>query len=198
MNLVPLLYVGFRIIPFIMVCFFVLSAIIKSDIRGVSFLGLLLINCGVVSMTDSIMSDYIKPIRTPEQNGICDTLTIGTDGSRLSRIPFNINIVSFTFAYLVYLIAKNEQVYANVHSIVFFTVLLAAMSGWELMNNCSNGVGILFAIVIGGGLGVGFCEMMIQLGKKYNIPGVHFFTNVTNDEVCKMTNEEIFECSTTN
>ena len=195
MNLVPLLYVGFRIIPFIIVCFFVLSAIIKSDIRGVSFLGLLLINCGVVSMADSIMSDYITPIRTSEQIGICDTLTIGTDGGRLSRIPFNINIVSFTFAYLVYLIAKNDQVYANVHSIVFFTVLLAAMSGWELVNNCSHGIGILLAIVIGGGLGVGFCEMMIQLGKKYNIPGVHFFTNVTNDEVCKMTNDEIFECS---
>jgi len=127
---------------------------------------------------------------------MCNALSIGTNGERLSFIPLNINIVSFTFAYLVYLIGKNTQVNTNVHTIIFFTILLLAMIVWEYTNGCSSGFGIILAIIIGGGLGVGFCEMFNTLSTKYRIKGLHFFSNLTNDtDVCKLTNEDVFECT---
>lgn len=199
MNLVPLLYVGFRIFPFILVCFFALSSIIKSDVRGIIFLGILLINCVMVLFFTAVLPpEMIKPSPSDDYKAICNALSIGNNGERLSSIPFNINIVSFVFGYLVYLIAKNKQVDANIHSIIFFTVLLFIIIVWEFVNGCSNIVGIISAIVIGAGTGIGICELFDFMAKKYKIRGLHFFTSVTNDtEVCKMTNEDLFECSAT-
>ena len=199
MNLVPLLYVGFRIIPFILVCFFALSSIIKSDVRGIIFLGILLINCVVVLVFNAFGDSVLHHDPSEEYKAMCNALSIGNNGQRLSNIPFNINIISFTFGYLVYLIYKNKQVNSNIFSILFFTVLLFSMMVWEFINGCSSAIGILLAIVIGGGLGVGFCEMFDFMSTKYKIQGLHFFSNVTNDtDVCKMTNEDLFECTSEN
>ena len=196
MNLVPLLYVGFRIIPFILVSFFVLSSILKTDVRGVIFLGLLLINCAVVIMFNSLSGSYFES-NTPDMNkAMCNALSIGNTSERISTIPLNINIVAFTFAYLVYLIAKKSQVTGNIHSIVFFSVLLSSMIAWELLNMCASIGGVVVSLLFGITLGVGFCEMLDFLAFRYNIKGLHFFSNVTNDDdVCKMTNEDLFECS---
>ena len=196
MNLVPLLYVGFRIIPFILVSFFVLSSILKTDVRGVIFLGLLLINCAVVVMFNSLAGDYFYPGTTDQNKAMCNALSIGNTNERISTIPLNINIVAFTFVYLVYLVAKKTQVTGNIHSIVFFSVLLSSMIAWEFLNTCASIGGIFMALIFGIGLGVGFCEMLDFLAFKYNIKGLHFFSNITNDDdVCKMTNEDLFECS---
>ena len=196
MNLVPLLYVGFRIIPFILVCFFVLSSILKTDVRGVIFLGLLLINCGAVMVFNALAGGKFTPT-THEQNiAMCNALSVGNTNERISTIPLNINIVSFTFAYLVYLIAKKNQVTGNIHSILFFSVLLLSMIVWEFFNTCATIGGIIMSMIFGIGLGVGFCEMLDFLAFRYNIKGLHFFSNITNDDdVCKMTNEDLFECS---
>lgn len=196
MNLVPLLYVGFRIVPFILVSFFVLSSILKTDVRGIIFLGLLLINCSVVIMFNSLAGDMFKPDTKPEYKSMCNALSVGNLNERISNIPLNINIVAFTFAYLVYLITKKLQVSTNIHSIIFFAVLLFSMIVWEVLNTCATLGGIGISLLFGIGLGIGFCEMLDFLAFKYNIKGLHFFSNITNDDdVCKMTNEDLFECS---
>ena len=196
MNLVPLLYVGFRIIPFILVSFFVLSSILKTDVRGVIFLGLLLINCAIVIMFNSLAGDMFKADTKDSSKAMCNALSVGNLNERMSNIPLNINIVAFTGAYLVYLIAKRLQVPTNIHSIVFFTVLLFSMIVWEVLNTCASLLGVFIALLFGISMGIGFCEMLDFLAFKYNIKGLHFFTNITNDDdVCKMTNEDLFECS---
>ena len=196
MNLVPLLYVGFRIIPFILVSFFVLSSILKTDVRGVIFLGLLLINCAIVIMFNSLAGDMFKADIKDSNKAMCNALSVGNLNERMSNIPLNINIVAFTGAYLVYLIAKRLQVPTNIHSIVFFTVLLFSMIVWEVLNTCASLLGVFIALLFGISMGIGFCEMLDFLAFKYNIKGLHFFTNITNDDdVCKMTNEDLFECS---
>ena len=195
MNLVPLLYVGFRIIPFILVSFFVLSSILKTDVRGVIFLGLLLINCAIVIMFNSLAGDMFKADTKDSSKAMCNALSVGNLNERMSNIPLNINIVAFTGAYLVYLIAKRLQVPTNIHSIVFFTVLLFSMIVWEVLNTCASLLGVFIALLFGISMGIGFCEMLDFLAFKYNIKGLHFFTNITNDDdVCKMTNEYLFEC----
>jgi len=196
MNLVPLLYVGFRIIPFILVCFFVLSSILKTDVRGVIFLGLLLVNCAAVMVFNAFAGNIFRPTTLDSNIAMCNALSVGNTNERISTLPLNINIVAFTFAYLVYLIAKNKQVPGNIHTIVFFSVLLFSMILWEFFNTCATVGGIIVSMIFGIGLGVGFCEMLDFLAFRYNIKGLHFFSNITNDDdVCKMTNEDLFECS---
>jgi hypothetical protein len=147
-------------------------------------------------MFNSLAGDYFKPDTPAINSAMCNALSIGNTNERISTIPLNINIVAFTFAYLVYLIAKNSQVTGNIHSIIFFSVLLSSMIAWELLNACASMGGIFMSLLFGIGLGVGFCEMLDFLAFRYNIKGLHFFSNVTNDDdVCKMANEDLFECS---
>jgi hypothetical protein len=147
----------------------------------------------------SVAGDPLKPTPSEDYRAMCNALSIGNNGERLSNIPFNINIVAFTFSYLVYLTSKNKQVNSNNFAILFFTILLFSMIIWEVINGCSQLIGIFLAIVIGASLGAGFCEMLDYMATQYKIQGLHFFTNVTNDkDVCKMTNEDLFECTSDN
>lgn len=196
MNFVPLLYVGFRIIPFILVCFFVLSSVLNSDIRGFLFLGLVLLNCGATMLFDALLHDIVKIDVPDELKPTCNAIGLGNANERMTTLPLNISIVSFTYAYLVYLLGKYKRVDQNIHTIVFFAVLLLSMIIWELANSCVGILAIVVSMIIGIGLGVGFCEMLDTLAIKNQIKGVHFFSAITNDtDVCKVTNEEIFECS---
>jgi hypothetical protein len=200
MNLVPLLYVGFRIVPFILISFFALSSILKSDVRGLIFLGMILINCSVVLLLDSFFValgiSVLEPGTPEDYKAMCNALSIGDNGQRIANIPMNINIVAFTFMYLVQLISKNTQINTNLHSVIFFTILLCSLIAWEFINGCASFPGICLALIIGAVMGIVLCEMIDSISKKNKIQ-LHFFTNVTNDtDVCKMTNEDLFECST--
>ncbi len=201
MNLVPLLYVGFRIVPFILICFFALSSILKSDVRGLIFLGMILINCSVVLLIDSLLvavgfGDIFKPSTPADYKAMCNALSIGDSGERITNIPMNINIVAFTFMYLVQLLSKNGQINSNTHSVIFFTLLLCSLVVWEYMNTCASIGGIIIALLLGIVMGITLCEMIDSISKKNKIQ-LHFFTNITNDtDVCKMTNEDLFECTT--
>ena len=195
MNLLPILYVGFRLTPFIIICFFVLSSMLSSDVRGVIFLGMLLLNCIVAVAIGGLVgyfNDSFNDDKIPEDKAaMCNALTIG-NGERVSRIPLNINIVSFTYAYLVYILAKYDKVNSNIPFIVFFAILLFSMIMWEVMSSCISPIKAVMAIVVGGGLGVGFSEAIDKWSN--NIPGLQFFNNITNDEICKRVSNEVFEC----
>jgi len=194
-GLLSVLYAGFRQTPFILVCFFVISSMLNTDIRGVIFLGLMLVNCIVAMSVSAAVSAFFPSFANddtlPEKVAMCNATSLG-DGERLSVIPLNINIVSFTFAYLIFILEKENKVDANVPTIIFFTLLLFAMIMWELVNTCVSGTNIFLAILFGGGLGVGFSAAIHDWAE--NIPGIQFFSNLTNEDVCKRVSDEVFEC----
>jgi hypothetical protein len=194
-GLLSVLYAGFRQAPFILICFFVISSMLNTDIRGVIFLGLLLINClftmAVSAGINMAYPGFAFDDTLPEKVATCNATSLG-DGQRISSIPLNINIVSFTFAYLLYVLGKEDKVDANVPTIIFFTLLLFAMIMWELVNTCVSGGKLVAAIILGGSLGVGFSDAMYVWSK--NVPGLQFFSHLTNEDVCKRVSDEVFEC----
>ncbi len=194
MNLLPLLYVGFRLTPFIIVSFFVFSSLLSSDIRGIVFLGFLLLNCLFTVMLGNIIGYFVDSFNDDgipvDKAAVCNALTIG-DGERISLIPLNINIVSFTYGYLVYLVGTTDRVFANIPMIVFFAILLFSMIVWELMNSCASLVRVVIAIVTGAGFGVLFSDSVIKM----NIPELQFFTRITGDELCSLPSDSVFQCT---
>ena len=53
LNLVSIVYLFYRLAPFIIVCFFTLNSIINQDLRGLMYLSGLLILISVVFITSS-------------------------------------------------------------------------------------------------------------------------------------------------
>jgi len=196
MNLLPLLYVGFRLAPFVIVSFFVLSSMLSTDIRGIIFLGLLLLNCIITFIFGGIIGYFYDGFNRddpPEDKmAMCNALTIG-NGERASMIPLNINIISFTFAYLVYLVGKHKKEMSSIPTIIFFSILILATIFWEVSNQCVSLPKAILALVIGGGIGVGFAEAVDVWGK--NIPELQYFSYITNQDTCKQVTNEVFECT---
>jgi hypothetical protein len=187
MNLVPLLYIGFRLTPFILVCFFVLSSLFSSDIRGLLFLLFLLCNTFITFL----FSQLFAPEHTipDDKVSICNSATIGNN-ERFSKLPLNINTVAFTFAYLVSLATMTNRVIMIIPTIIFFSLLILAMIAWEITHGCSGLANIVISGTIGTTLGIAFAKLMDTYLKEFI-----FFGSISQVETCKRYNDEVFECS---
>ena len=165
---------------------------LNSDIRGIIFLGVLLLNCLITFTIGTAFKSALPVDNTPpEKIATCNATSL-KDDERFSPIPLNINIVVFTFAYLLYILVKENMVNYNVPTIVFFTILLASMLFWEFTNQCVDPLKLILALILGGGFGALFSYGVSEWSK--NLPGLQFFNNLTNEDVCKRVSDEVFEC----
>lgn len=200
LNLKALLYVAFRFAPFILVSYFIVSSIFNADIRGIVFLGMLLINCFITIALGNMLSDIpfmmVGPA-TRNKYGTCNTMNL-TSGGPLSRaLPLNINVFAFTFGYLSNLLAiSNDKslVMRNIPMIIVFSVLIIAQFIWSLSNGCASFFGLFVSLCIGFGLGWGFSYFIVQSG----ISDLQFFNGIKNEEVCSKMSDEFFKCTTEN
>jgi hypothetical protein len=169
---------------------------LSTDIRGIIFLGLLLLNCIITFVIGEgirfINNGFNRDDSPEDKMAMCNALTIG-NGERASIIPLNINIISFTFAYLVYLVGKHKKEMSSIPTIIFFSILILATIFWEVSNQCVSLPKAILALVIGGGIGVGFAEAVDVWGK--NIPELQYFSYITNQDTCKQVTNEVFECT---
>jgi len=109
---------------------------------------------------------------------------------RLSVFPLNVNIISFTFAYLVCMAANNDAVMQSVPTIVFFSILWLSTVGWELTNSCVTILNVFLSFFFGAGFGVAFAYWVLS----GDFTQLQFFNGITNGDVCKHTQNQVFEC----
>lgn len=189
LNLKALLYVGFRLAPFILVSFFTLSSLFNSDIKGIIFLAMLLLDCFVTMIIGNMLPT--QPIENPNLNGVCNAMTLTNTGPLSKNLPLNINIFSFTLAYLAYIIFKYELIMTNIPTIVAFSLFILYQLYWNTANNCSS---FLYSFVsLGIGFGLGW--VMSMLIDNAGIVELQYFNGLKNKEVCKRANKQNFKCS---
>lgn len=87
LNLKGLSYVGFRLAPFILVSYFVISSVLSSDIKGIIFLALLLLNCFITLIIGNSLPLDESAI-TSSTKGVCQTLTLTQNGPLLKKSTF--------------------------------------------------------------------------------------------------------------
>lgn len=191
-NIQSIMYVGFRLAPFILISFFALSSLFNSDIKGIIFLSLLLLNCFI---TVSIGNSLPKP-EAPNKNHICDGLALSMDGP-ISNLPLNINVFTFTLAYLAYIIGTygekdKDVINKNIPTLVIFSLLIIYQFIWSYQNQCNPPHYILISMIIGGGLGALFSYAVDKTG----LVQLQYFNGLTNGEVCSRPTKAKYRCST--
>jgi hypothetical protein len=189
-NLSAIIYVGFRLAPFILVSFFTLSSLFNSDIKGLIFLGMLLFNCFITIAIGNMLAP--DSFGSPNLNGVCKGLTLTKDGPLSVNLPLNINIMSFTFAYLAYIIYRYDLIMNNIPTVIVFSVFILYQLYWLVANRCSSFIYSFLSLAVGWGLGW-IMSMSIDLA---GIVQLQYFNGLTNQEVCKRSNNKQFKCTT--
>jgi len=185
LNFITLFYLFFRIAPFIIVCYFSLSSVFNQDIKGLIYLGGLLIACVFGLLLGSVFGN-IPDDREP----VCNMITIGNNGS-FSKIPLGIVMLSFTFFYLLYIMIKYSIYNSNIPTIVLFSILIAGDIVWNMANRCYNFIGIIVAVGIGSCIGYGWGLVIDSINK----PSL-LYLNVGSDQtVCSRPKNTLFKCT---
>jgi hypothetical protein len=182
-----ILYIAFRLAPFIIVSYFVLSSIFSGDIKGFLFLGLLLINCIITIGVGNMMSS------TGSMNPVCNALNLTQTGPLSQTLPLNINVFGFTFAYLLYIITKYGLVSSNWPTLLFFPLLIVFQLWWSHVNSCSSMYFSGISLSIGVVLGIMFSSAI----DASNITEMQYFNGISNANVCKTPSRYYLKCNST-
>ena len=197
LNLFTVLYLFFRLAPFIIVCFFSLQSVFNQDLRGIIYLVGLIFACffttivGSIPGFQSLTEEYGEkmPAHTKQ---ICRLVEL-SNGAPISNLPLGQTVLSYTFIYLVYVIAKYKLTMQNIPTLVIFPIIIIADYIWNISNNCSN-IAILFlSMVLGGGIGALWAYIIDSTGKV----DLQLFNGISTASVCSKPSRQILKCKTT-
>ena len=189
LNVKSIMYIGFRLAPFILISFFALSAMFNSDVKGIIFLAMLLLNCFItISIGVALPDDNI--VKT-NPNMICNSLTL-TRGEPLSKLPLNVNVITFTLAYLAYIIGVNNAIKNNIPVVIVLPIFILYQIYWSWKNACNSLLYSIISMILGGGLGALFSYTIDKTG----IVQLQYFNGITKQDVCVRATNAKYRCST--
>lgn len=193
LNLTNIFYTAYRLFPFILVSFFTLSSLLNQDLKGIIYLAGLLIACFVSSVVgNSDVFDTILNTTGDDYSKICNALVLGQD-SPFSKLPLSMTVFSYTFFYLIFVIAKYKLANQNVMSIILFIVLIISDWVWNTTFKCNSHERLFAALIIGCGVGLGW-GAIIDSTKQVEL---QYFNGISNKNVCKVSAKQKFRCTKT-
>lgn len=190
LNAVNIIYLFFRLAPFIIVSYFSLSSIFNQDLKGLIYLVGVLLAC----FASIILGNSLPNIQSMAGLGLsspaCKVLTLNRDGS-FSKIPLGLSIICYTFIYFVFIIVKFQLTMYNLPTLIFFPVLIVADFVWNMWNSCFGIFELVVAIIVGSLSGLLWANVIDRIGK----PEL-FFLNVGSDKtVCHRPTKQLFKCT---
>jgi len=191
-NLSNILYIAFRLAPFLIVSFFTMNSIFNYDYKGLIYLvGLLLTTALTISISKTgVFKDYGNTEVENKELLICNTLTLLSTGP-LSVIPLSILVSVYTISYLMYFIYLKRAWVHNVSTYIIFVILILGQIYWTQANKCSNMTAVMAAIIIGAGGGVLWGLLINNMG----ISHLGFFNGLGNQDVCSIPKRQTFKCT---
>lgn len=202
-NLFNLIYLFFRLSPFIIACFFSLISLFNSDLKGFIYLVGLVFTTAVAWITGrgiisglELDKDFPSGIENPDikvdANGVpnvCNFLSLG-GFHNFSKVPLSIVVLSYTFFYLVYTIATYNMALFNIPTLILFPLLILGDIGWNYTNNCFPIASCLLSLVVGAGLGV----LWSYIVQKY-MPDMQYLIIGSNRQICMKPSKQQFICT---
>jgi len=175
MGLLDLMFITYRIMPFIMVSFLVIISLFSGDISGFFvLLGLIM---------SSLITIFVSKSQTVSSNVNadnllkCNLITLG--GTTLSNLPLSTHIFAFVFFYFIYVTGINFSMQNN----ALLLLLLAGILSVDVVFNYFNCVNkfIWLPLIIGGVSGIVWAAM---IGPKF-----HMVPKAESTPSCQVTNK---------
>ena len=188
LNLTNILYTAYRLSPFILVSFFILSSFLNQDFKGLIYLAGLVFACFLSAVTGKWTSIFNET--NADADMICKTLTLTKEGN-FSNLPLSMTIFTYTFGYLLYIIILYGLAKDNIATIILFSILIIVDWTWNITFSCSNHINLIAAFLIGAGIGVGWSAIIAST----NQVSLQYFNGISNKEVCSLNKKVKFRCT---
>lgn len=192
LDLLSILYIAFRLAPFILVSFFSLASIINQDLKGLIYLvGLLMATASAIVLGNTFSFTTPSQVGTlyEQTTNTCNILTLTTAGP-LSKLPLSQVVFAYTFGYLAYIIGKYKLASQNIPTLIIFPALIIADWVWMTTNGCAPAMAVLLATIVGGGIGAGWSALIDSM----KLSKYQYFNGLSTKETCSLAAKQSFRC----
>jgi hypothetical protein len=179
-------YLFSRLAPFIIVCFFLLQSMIHQDLKGIIYLAGLILACTITILFGSFpgFQNINTKTKLPDSRyNVCKLIEFS--GGPISYLPLGINILSFSFFYLLYNMIKYNLVNKNSLLIFVFIILIVTDFMYNYNNDCAKPWVLSISLIIGGGVGILWSYIVNLLGD----PNLQIITGSNPNITCKQPNK---------
>ena len=146
MGLPDLLFITYRIMPFVMVSYLVITSLFSNELSGFFILiGLLLSSLITIGISKSSIVTNGEEITT-EMLRKCNLITLGNQV--LSNLPLSTHTFAFIFSYFLYVTTTNKIASSNVLLLTILASILAIDVVFNF-NHCAKHF-VLIPLLIGG------------------------------------------------
>ena len=192
LNIINIMYMFFRLAPFIIVSYFTLQSLFNQDMKGVIYIIGLIVASFVTVILGGILKKFSPPkglMPTDYSRIRCTQLTLGST-QPVSVLPLSQTVFGYTFAYLAYFIASNNLQTQNIATFIMFPVVIVADIIWSTSNLCSNPKYLLISLIIGAIIGT-LWAMIIE---STNMPNLAYMSGISNKDVCSKPSKSLYKC----
>ncbi len=189
LNLINILYLIFRMAPFVIVSYFSLQSILNQDLKGLIYLIGLIVTSFVVYLIASFLPEE-KGLTPSDYSKVrCTQLTIGHN-QPISKLPLSQTVFGYTFTYLAYFIGVNNLQTQNIATFILFPVLIIADIFWSVTNICSTPKYLLLSLIISAIVGLLWAMIIEATG----VGGFAYMTGIANKDLCSRPTKSLYKC----
>lgn len=189
-SLLNLFYFAFRMGPFLLVSFFVMSSFFQQDLKCIIYIAGLLFACFLGIMTGNSLSLFDLP-KGSLANTHCHVLSLG-EATPMSKLPLSLIVYCYTAAYLAYPVMQFNKGNADLSLIALFPLLIIVEAMWLLTYQCFTGS----SVVVAGAFATAIGFLWSWVVYNSNLKGLHTFTVMGGGQGCVRPAQSTFRCQT--
>ena len=193
LNLVNILYMFFRMAPFVIVSYFTLQSILNQDLKGVIYLIGLIVTSFIVYLIAAVLPEEKGLMPSDYSKVRCTQLTIGNNYP-ISKLPLSQTVFGYTLTYLSYFIGVNNLQTQNITTFILLPIIILADIFWSVTNFCSTPKYLLLSLIISAIVGLLWAMLIESTG----VGVFAYLTCITNKDVCSRPTKSLYKCRSVN
>lgn len=193
LNLINILYMFFRLAPFIIISYFTLQSVLNQDLKGIIYLIGLIVVAAITILISNILPEEKGLMPTDYSRIRCTQLTIGNNHP-ISKLPLSQTVFGYTLAYMSYFIGVNNLQTQNITTFILFPIMILADIFWSTTNLCSTPKYLLISLIISSILGLLWAMLIESTG----MPNLAYLSGITNKDICSKPSKSLYKCRPVN
>jgi len=178
-------YLFFRLLPMLTASVLTIAPLFNHNLRGFVYLVGLILSTATISS----VGNYADMVNPPEPNAVCHAFTL-TLNHAYARVPLDLGVLGFTFAYLFVFMYTNGLMSINIPTLLFFPIAILLTFRWLVQNSCFSVSSCILSIVVSTAFGVAWGYIV-----KKQMPKFQYLYANSNREACVRQSNDTYKCS---